>query len=116
FVTVVVDSKPYLVVGALELGVPGRSLSDINFRQPLTRTVNTLRDGVHPEVGVHAPTLTIGAVRHLKAGLPVTKLLNKLAIPGCRAAGLHRGAWIARRPHLQTIRPTESTAIVVLST
>ena len=114
-VTVVVDAEVDLVVGLVEVGVPRRSLPDINFRQPLSGAPQTLRDGVHPEIGVKARALAMGVVWHLKAGLPVPKLLDKLGILGGRAAGLQRGAWSTRRPHLQTIRPTESTALVVLS-
>ena len=114
--TVVVDAEVDLVVGLVEAGIPGRSLSDINFRQPFSGAPQTFWDWMHPEIGVKARTLAMGVVRHLKAGLPVSELLNKLGIPGRRAAGLQRGAGSARRPHLQTIRATESAAIVMLST
>ncbi len=67
-------------------------------------------------IGVKTRTLAMGVVRHLKAGLPVPKLLDKPGIVDGRAAGLQRGAGSARRAHFQTIRTIESTAVVMLST
>ena len=115
-VTVIVDTEVDLVVGLVEVCVPSWSLPDIDLWQPLGGAFETFRDGVHPKIAVKARALAVGVVRNLKAGFPVTELLNELGILGCCAAGLQRGAGSARRPHLKTIGIIESASLVVLST
>src|SRR5579862_6045593 len=89
---VVVDAEVDLVVNLVEVGIPGRSLADIDFRQPLVGAPNTLRDWVHPEIGVKSRALAMDIMRHLETRLPVSKLLDKFGILGSRPASLQRGA------------------------
>lgn len=114
-VAVVMDAEVDLVVGLVEIGIPGRLLADINLRQPLGGALNSLRDRVHPEVAVQAPAFAVRVVRNFEACLPIAELLDEFGIfRGC-AAGLQRRAGRTRRPHLQAIRATERATLVVLS-